>query len=97
MKIIEVFLKLRYLFTSKDVALIPNGNYCYDTISRDPITYKATKTYVCPYYRRYYIGGRTVSWCTYVNNTDGLCLDDMVKICFENDEYQEDEDEYEVE
>lgn len=80
---IRLYFKLRYAFTSRDESGIPFGPYCYTRVGHSINPLEPGKIKPCPHYKR--IQG--VTWCSLINEGNCILLDDMVKVCGINEDY----------
>ena len=62
---------------------IPHGPYCYKFLYVIPgmIGYRVS---LCPYWKE----ENGVGFCEYLNDREDICIDDQVKICGINEEYE---------
>lgn len=79
--LLKIYFKFKYFKFVASKINIPKGMYCYTSV------YKGLDRRVisCPYYRTRCLGGVCMNWCIYLKVGDDILLDDMVKICEENE------------
>ncbi len=80
---IRLYFKLRYAFTSRDESGVPTGPYCYERVHIPKGEETLSAIAPCPHYRRI----QDVAWCSLTNEGDCILLDDMVKVCGINEDY----------